>query len=279
MPVTSNGFPLDTNGVPITDTFAWGGANLGAPSNFGTTPGAVIVGQVNASIFQGTAAISATNALFSEITDGTHALGAFADFGSTPGAVYAAGVNASLFSGTTALTNTGGSLNVNVTGGAAAATQYQNATTPYGSPASLEGTAALGVDAGGEVHVLNTDTLGNLVVEPAAPTLSLLQTAVINTSSSGNQQIIAGVSAKTIRIMEVDLQVSGLGSGSTTITFKDGSSTALTGPYFALNGWSWGRANNGDPAFISSTTGAGSGFVIDTSATAQLSGYAKYTQS
>src|ERR1700677_982418 len=39
----------------------WGGTALGTPTNFGTTPGAVIVGQVNASVFLGTAVPSTSN--------------------------------------------------------------------------------------------------------------------------------------------------------------------------------------------------------------------------
>lgn len=225
--------------------------------------------------------ISATNPLFTEITDGTNALGAFAHFGTSPGAVYAAGVNASIMAGTTALSATGSSLNVNITGGASSGTEYTNGTTPYGSPATLEGGAALGVDPNGEVHVINTDTLGNQTFYPAAPTLSELSTVAINTAASGSTkiQVVAGVSAKTVRIMELSVQIYGLGAGSVTCTFQDGASTALTGPYEALNGFMFGRDNNGDPLFICSTTGAGSGFVISVSGTCQVSGYAKYTQS
>jgi len=194
------------------------------------------------------------------------------------------GVNADLFAGGTGLTTTTAgspavaSLNVFITGSEAASGggyQYVNGTTP--SP--VYGTAALGIDVNGEVHVLNTDTYGNQEFTPAAPATSQFSFAVINVAvgaGSGNQTIIAGVGGKTVRIFEMDVQVSGLGASSSTITFKDGTSTALTGPYFALNGWSWSRDNNGDPAF---TTTSGNGFVINNSTAAQLSGYVKYQQS
>jgi hypothetical protein len=104
----------DLHGALNQDLQAWHGTELGTPTNFGTTPGAVIVGQVNASIFQGTAAISTTNTLFTQISDGTNDMGAMANFGTSPTAVKALNANVSIFSGTTALTNTGGALNVNV---------------------------------------------------------------------------------------------------------------------------------------------------------------------
>lgn len=281
MPVTANGFPINTTTQFIAvDLDGINGVTLGSPSAYGTSPGAVNVQGVNAYVTN-TVAVSGTvtadqgGAPWTQnLTEwaGT-TLGTPTNFGTTPGAVIVGSVNSSIFSGTTALTNTGGSLNVNITGGATGTTEYNNGSTP--TP-PISGVAVMGVDASGVVHVLNTDTLSNLLVEPAAPSISLLTSAAINTSTSGNQTIIAGVGGKTIRIMELDLQVSSLGSGSTTITFKDGTSTALTGGYYAQNGWSWGRINNGDPAFI---TSSGNGFVITTSNAAQLSGYVKFTQS
>lgn len=61
------------------------------------------------------AAISATNTLFDQITDGTNAMGVMTNFGTTPTAVKSLNTNASIFSGTTAITNTGGALNANIT--------------------------------------------------------------------------------------------------------------------------------------------------------------------
>lgn len=47
------------------DTSSVAGIALGVPTNFGTTPGAVKVAGVNASLFMGTAIISATNGIYS----------------------------------------------------------------------------------------------------------------------------------------------------------------------------------------------------------------------
>lgn len=67
-----------------TDASSVAGTALGTPTNFGTTPGAVVVGQVNASIFSGTTALGTPNT-----------------FGTTAPTGNALGVNASLFVGTT----------------------------------------------------------------------------------------------------------------------------------------------------------------------------------
>lgn len=48
-----------TWGALASDLYSWGGTALGAPANFGTTPGAVIAGSQNSSIFLGTVAASA----------------------------------------------------------------------------------------------------------------------------------------------------------------------------------------------------------------------------
>src|SRR5271157_4253017 len=52
-------FQMDVHGNLYTDQNYWAGTALGAPSNFGTTPGAVAVPGVNASLFQGTTAVGA----------------------------------------------------------------------------------------------------------------------------------------------------------------------------------------------------------------------------
>jgi hypothetical protein len=46
--------------------------NMGAMTNFGSTPGTVKALNANVSLFQGTAAISATNPLVTQVGDGTH---------------------------------------------------------------------------------------------------------------------------------------------------------------------------------------------------------------
>ena len=52
----------DLHGALNTDLQAWANTALGTPTNFGTTPGAVVVGSVNASLFIGTVAAVASSA-------------------------------------------------------------------------------------------------------------------------------------------------------------------------------------------------------------------------
>ena len=106
----------------------WAGTTLGVPTNFGTTPGAVVAGSVNASIFAGTTGITATGSsvnvnvtntvpvtLASTTITGTVAvtqstspwvnnitqwnsvaLGSPSAYGTAPGAVNVIGVNANV---------------------------------------------------------------------------------------------------------------------------------------------------------------------------------------
>lgn len=168
---------------------------------------------------------------------------------------------------------TDGALRVNVVEGSAGTTQYNDGDTP--TP-PIVGTAVLGQDSAGEVHVLNTDVHGNLDVTPSATSTSQFTHAAISSSSTGDITIIGGTSLQTIRVMELHIQLSGLTTGTSVVTFKDGASTALTGAYTFRNGGEFGRENNGDPLFI---TSAGNAFIINQSATAQISGYVKYTKS
>jgi hypothetical protein len=58
--IASQGAPSQPNsagGYPQVGVAQWGGTTLGTPTNFGTTPGAVVAGSDNASIFVGTTAV------------------------------------------------------------------------------------------------------------------------------------------------------------------------------------------------------------------------------
>jgi hypothetical protein len=52
---------LTTAGGLRSDVASWAGTALGAPANFGTTPGAVVAGSANASMFVGTVAVASGN--------------------------------------------------------------------------------------------------------------------------------------------------------------------------------------------------------------------------
>jgi len=105
------------------------GTALGAPSNYGTSPGAVEVVGVNAFITNSpavtgsgvfevgptTAANTASNTFFSNLSDGTHALSAaISAWGTAPTGTYVMGVNADVLSlpALTAGSNTIGAVNI-----------------------------------------------------------------------------------------------------------------------------------------------------------------------
>jgi hypothetical protein len=161
----------DLHGALNEDLQAVAGVQLGATgvTAFGSAPAAVNVVGVNASIFQGTAAISAANPLFTEISDGTNAMGAMANFGTGPGAVKAVNANVSLFSGTTALTNTGGALNVEIAGSSGNTTVVGNLTNNNAAPTTTNiGSLDYIATASAEAYtqgdqVLATTSLGGAV--------------------------------------------------------------------------------------------------------------------
>ncbi len=100
-----------------------------------------------------------------------------------------------------------------------------------------------------------------------APTSPYSQ-AVISAASSGNNTLVAAVSAKSIRVYRIAVT---LAAG--TVTFQDGASTALTG---ALATTAMVLEDpQGNPLFI---TTAGNAFVAALSGANQLSGTIWYIQ-
>lgn len=97
-----------------------------------------------------------------------------------------------------------------------------------------------------------------------------LSGALISFATSGDNNIVAGVTAKVIKAYRLYIVV----GGATNITIKDGS-TALTGAMpFASNG-SLVLDFSGIPWY---TTSAGNALVINSSAAVQVSGRVEYTQ-
>ncbi len=106
----------------------------------------------------------------------------------------------------------------------------------------------------------------------ARPSTSGLTEAAINAAASGDNTIVAAVTAQTIRVMKIFLVV----AQACTLTFKSGAGTALTGAITLAAGGSFVLDLDGEPWF---TTGSGSAFVINLSAAVQMSGRVYYTQS
>jgi hypothetical protein len=129
LPTLANGqgaaIQLDAKGQQLVDVNYWATTALGATAvvNYGSTPAAVTVPAVNAFV---------TNTVAENLTQVAGiTLGATAvtNFGTAPAAAAVPGVNASIFSGTTAITNTGGSLNVNITGSTGGSTSVVGTLT------------------------------------------------------------------------------------------------------------------------------------------------------
>jgi hypothetical protein len=180
------------SGTPAFNLTQWAGTVLGTPTNYGTSPGAVIAGSVNAFVtntvattlasttITGTVAVTqstspwvvslasttVTNTVADNLTQVAGVtLGATAvtAFGTAPAAANVPGVNSSLFSGTTALTNTAGALNVNMT-----STTVTGTVTVAGAKSNnsvVPGATNLGVLPGIANAATQTWTEGDQVLE------------------------------------------------------------------------------------------------------------------
>jgi hypothetical protein len=149
----------------------WGGTALGTPTNFGTTPGAVIAESVNASLFSGTTALGTPNT-----------------FGTTAPTGNALGTNAALFLGTTLArtnqtTTAAGVVDVNIVGYLGATASKTNAqhvaiaddTNVITAAVSALGTAPTGT----EVMAVNSVNL------PSTAAGASLSTKTVTTVTTG----------------------------------------------------------------------------------------------
>jgi len=103
----------------------------------------------------------------------------------------------------------------------------------------------------------------------AIPTTSKYTDASISISSSGDNTIVSGTAAQTIRVFRLMLAC----ASGVNVTFKDGASTSLTGamPFGGIV-----LDASGDPWFVTSSANA---FVINLSGAVQCSGKLSYTKS
>jgi hypothetical protein len=111
---------------------------------------------------------------------------------------------------------------------------------------------------------------GTLSVQPAIPTVSEYTVAAVNFSASGDNTVIAGTAAQTIRVYGIALTNA---ATAITLTFKDGASISLSG---ALSLSAMVLDRDGQPHFV---TTAGNAFVINLSGTSQVSGTIWFTKS
>lgn len=161
------------------------------------------------------------------------ALGSPSNFGTSPGAISVSGHNASIFAGTTGLTATGTSLNVNITGGSSAGTQYT------GAPAVAAGSLVSNLQSGydgtnvrpllssstGQLHVI-TDSGSTTVV---TGTVTVSGTVTANIGTTGGLALDATLTGGTQKTKIVDSGGTNVATVSATGAVKvDGS--AVTQP-------------------------------------------------
>jgi hypothetical protein len=264
------------------DLTTWGATVLGTPTNFGTTPGAVVAGSVNASLFLGTTAArsnqtttgtgtmdvnivgslgatnSATNGTFMRLTDNTTAVGVIA--GTT-----ALKTDLSSVAGTAAGTAAAGVLKVGVVGNANAAFDAATAAAPPANRLAIGG--------------LTSGATGGLMLSPTYCD----QFANVNIVTAVTTLIVTGVSGRHVRICGISLVTAGAnnvnflsGTGATCgtgTTGMAGGTTAATGYNFAANG---GIAQGSGIGIINQTNATGDSVCIITSAAVQLSGRISY---
>ena len=139
---------------PINEA-QWGGTALGTPTNFGTTPGAVVAGSVNASLFSGTTALGTPNT-----------------FGATAPTGNALGVNASLFLGTALAT-------ANSTTTTSKTALDTNILSILGTAPTTPGFLDIkGADGNVFVRQATAANLNATVVFPSAQPVSLVSTTI-----------------------------------------------------------------------------------------------------
>jgi hypothetical protein len=193
----------------------WGGTALGTPTNFGTTPGAVIAGSVNASLFSGTTALGTPNT-----------------FGTTAPTGNALGVNASLFVGTT-LAITDGTAGVAAVGG-----HIANNATAIGTSfiPSLIGVSQSGA-AGGTAYTAGrfvapdifTDGALHVAAIPALRPASFHASASFAGSSTTVASHIIGNATNMVEVTKVMFTCTQTTAGALTVTVNKTSAASSGG--------------------------------------------------
>ena len=123
------------------------------------------------------------------------------------------------------------------------------------------------------ISAMSADSALVVSQTPNLPTTVTVSSININASANGNNTLIAGIAAKTIRVFKAALVFSVGG----TIIFQDGNSTTLTGPMVLNTGATIVLDMDiTNPWFL---TSASNGFVINLSGGAAVGGVIYYTQS
>lgn len=254
----------------------WVGTTLGAPSNYGTSPGAVTVPGVNAFITN--TPTNNTTQLNSTTIDtnsgnksaGTQRVVIATDQPNLTTALNVAvpsniSVNDSQTGGASTSTAASGVKKVGVVGNAGAA--FDAAT---GAAPPTNGVLAVGLGSGA--------TSGFMLAIPVCDTFKN-----VNISTATTTLIVTGVSGRHVRICQLNMVtalannvgiISGTGATCGTGTGAIVGTTAATGYNFAANG---GIATGSGIGEIMQTVATGDSVCFVTSAGTQLSGVVSYT--
>jgi hypothetical protein len=112
-----------------------------------------------------------------------------------------------------------------------------------------------------------------LPVDIAFQTTKALTNASVSASSSGDNTLVSGTAAQTIRVYKLVL----VAASAVSVTLKDGASTSLTGAIpLTANGALTVDASDGEPEFV---TSSGNGFVLNLSGAFAVTGWIQYTKS
>jgi hypothetical protein len=250
--------PVSLGSISTVDIQKWAGTSLGTPANFGVSPGSVISGSVNASLFAGSTALSATGSNLNVNVSGGSTNPAAGLTGSAPptSADYS-GINV----GATLRGRTG----VNPTGTVYAAQTDLTSLNgvSLGSPAAY-GTSpgavnALGVNAfitnTPAVTLTSTTITGTVAVtQSTSPWVDNLtqvagtvlgSTAVVNFGTAPAAAAVPGVNAS-------------LFSGTTALTNTGGALNVnvSTAPLTTVNLTQWASTALGTPTNFGTTPGA-----------------------
>jgi len=255
--VASQGAPIASyspTGTPAFNLSQWAATALGVPTNFGTTPGAVVAGSVNASLFAGTTLVSSAIAGAPDVNAkgwGGTALGTPTNFGTTPGAVVAGSVNSSTFIGTTvAVASSAGVQKVGIAGGAAgaaidgaiAAVPPANAlqigikaATANPTNATAGNAVAIMGDKAGRVVVTSANVRELVAPQTTAIVASTAETTIITAGAAGVFNDLSALIITTTNAAASIVTIKDATAGTTRITLDYPNAALAPSDAFMIN--------------------------------------------
>lgn len=157
-----------------------------------------------------------------------------------------------------------------VTNSVSPTTQWTVTTTPssVATVALSSGTAALGT------VTLSSGTAALGTVAPSLKTTSSLTNVVVSSSSSGENTLISGTAAQTIRAFRGTLQT--LSSAVLSIMDATGGTTLAQFSMYPSGSINFDSFESGEPTFVTASSGA---LIVNLDTAVQLRGFVQYTKS